>query len=323
MNKKTHDPQTSSLMDFWNSQQERLSLLSGMPMTDDVVKLTADFGESEIQAFEKLMQAQKHLASLLEQTSASPAVPAAVPATKVIPNPVIDNLDMSDPRTVRRFEIHPCERDGGIRGESVIPTSGILLLLGKADAHTNAMAEFFTGKGLTVKRIETNLSEEEAQALIEKNAEEGPITGMVMAANVYDDQNPEMCIYDHTMTAVYLIKHYTIYIRALKPDRRSMILFTTFLDGKLGFTGENEHYAYGTFNGIAKTLSIEFGDQADVKLIDFEPDVVPGKMLVMNSVSMAVCRKSAEPPMAEAGSQTVCSPGQKWQKTAVPTMPTM
>ncbi len=279
MNKKTHDPQTESLKDFWNSQQERLAFLSGMPMTDDIVKLTADFGEREIQAFEKLMQTQKYLASLLEQTSASPAVPAAVPAAKGVPNPIIDNLDMSDPRTVRRFEIHNCECSDVPRGESVIPASGILLLLGKADSCTNAMAEFFAGKGLNVKRIETNLSEEEAQALIEKNAEEGPIIGMVMAANVYDDQNPEMCIYDHTMTAVYLIKHYTIYIRALKPDWRSMILFTTFLDGKLGFTGENEHYAYGTFNGIAKTLSIEFGEQADVKLIDFEPDVVPGKML--------------------------------------------
>ncbi len=279
MNKKAHDPQTESLKDFWNSQQERLSFLSGMPMTDDIVKLTADFGESEIQAFEKLMQTQKYLASLLEQTSVSPAVPAAVPAAKGVPNPVIDNLDLSDPRTVRRFEIHPCERDGDTRGESVIPASGILLLLGKADAHTNAMAEFFAGKGLTVKRIETNLTEEEAEALIGTISQEGSITGMVMAANVYDDQNPEMCIYDHTMTAAHLIKHYTIYIRALKPDWRSMILFTTFLDGKLGFTGENDHYAYGTFNGIAKTLSIEFGEQADIKLIDFEPDVVPGKML--------------------------------------------
>ena len=152
MNKKTHDPQLESLKDFWDSQKERLSLLSGMPMTDDIVKRTADFGEREIQAFEKLMQTQKYLASLLEQTSASPAVPAVIPAAKGIPNPVIDNLEMSDPRTVRRFEIHPCERDGGIRGESMIPVSGILLLLGKADAHTNAMAEFFAGKGMQVTR---------------------------------------------------------------------------------------------------------------------------------------------------------------------------
>ena len=277
MNKKIHDPQTSSLMDFWNSQQERLSLLSGISMTDDVVKLTADFGESEIQAFEKLMQAQKYLATLLEQASAVPAVIPSV--TKGVPNPVIDNLDLSDPRTVRRFEIHNCECSDVPRGESVIPASGILLLLGKADAHTKAMAEFFTGKGMAVKQVEKNLSEEEAEALIAEIAEEGPITGMLMAANVYDDRDMNRCIYDHTMTAVYLIKHYTIYIRTRKPEWRSMILFTTFLDGRLGFTGENEHYAYGTFNGIAKTLSIEFGEQADVKLIDFEPEVIPAKML--------------------------------------------
>ena len=284
MNKKTHDPQTESLKDFWNSQKERLSLLSGITITDDVVKLTADFGECEIRAFEKLMQTQKKIASLMAQTASAPSAPdAAIPSAKGVPNPVIDNLDLSDPRTVRRFEIHPCECssecDGVTRGESVIPTSGILLLLGKADSHTNAMAEFFTGKGMTVKRLQTNLSEAEAEALVAKIAQEGPITGMVMAANVYDVRHPDMCIYDHTMTAAYLIKHYTIYIRALKPDWRSMVLFTTFLDGKLGFTGENEQYAYGTFNGIAKTLSIEFGEQADVKLIDFEPGIAPSKML--------------------------------------------
>ena len=44
MNKKTHDPQIESLKDFWDSQKERLSLLSGMPMTDDIVKRTADLG---------------------------------------------------------------------------------------------------------------------------------------------------------------------------------------------------------------------------------------------------------------------------------------
>jgi len=103
MNKKTHDPQTESLKDFWNSQQERLSLLNGRTITDDIVKLTAEFGECEIRAFEKLMQTQKQLASRMAQTALSPSVPTA----KGVPNPVIDNLDLSDPRTVRRFEIHP------------------------------------------------------------------------------------------------------------------------------------------------------------------------------------------------------------------------
>lgn len=277
MNKTAHDPQTASLMDFWNSQQERLSLLSGMPVTDDVIKLTADFGESEIQAFEKLMQAQKYLASLMTQIPASSAAPVSV--KKGVPNPVIDNLNLSDPRTVRRFEVHNCECSDAVRGESIVPASGILLLLGKADARTDAMAEFFGANGMTVRRIETNLTEEEAEALIAKTAEEGPITGMLMAANAWDDADRARCVYDHTMTAAYLIKHYTIYIRALKPGWRSMILFTTFLDGKMGFTGENEYYAYGTFNGLAKTLSIEFGEQADVKLIDFEPEIVPARMI--------------------------------------------
>ena len=280
MENRNYDPQTQSLKDFWDSQQERLSLLSGMPITKDVVKLTADFGESEIIIFEKLMQTQKHLATMLEQASlAHEAVSVMTPAPKGIPNPIIDNLDLSDPRTIRRFEIHPYECNGGTRRESKIPTSGILLLVGKADNRTNALVKFFADKGMTVKQIEENLSEEEAVALIEKVAKEAPITGLLITANTYDEQNRNQHIYDHTMTAVYLIKHYTIYIRALKPSFKSMVLFTTFLDGKMGFTGENEHYAYGTFNGIAKTLSIEFGEQADVKLIDFEPTVIPEKML--------------------------------------------
>jgi len=275
MNKHTLDPQTRSLNDFWNAQQERLARLSDATITDAVVRLTADFGECEIRAFEKLMQTQKQLASMMVQTGAA----SAPSAPKGVPNPIIDNLDLSDPRTVRRFEIHSCEYNGGTRGESCIPSTGILLLLGKADAHTDAMTEFFAGRGLTVKRLETTLSEEEAAAIIAETAQMGPITGLLLAANVYDEADMDGCIYAHTMTAAYLIKQYTIYIRALKPDWKSMILFTTFLDGKLGFTGKNAHYAYGTFNGIAKTLSIEFGEQADVKLIDFEPDIAPARML--------------------------------------------
>ena len=277
MNNRTHEPQTQSLMDFWNAQQKRLSLLSGMPVTDAVVQLTAAFGEQEVRAFEKLMLTQHQLASLLAQsTTAVP--PEAVSTVGRIPNPVLDALDLSDPRTVRRFEIHNCERSDAPRGESVIPPSGILLLLGRADARTDALAAYFGGKGLTVKRLETNLSEEDAEALIRRTAEEGPITGLFLAANAYDHIDMDGCVYDHTMTAVYLIKQYTIYIRALKPAWRSMVLFATFLDGKLGFTGESEHYAYGTFNGVAKTLSIEFGEQADVKLVDFEPTVTPAQM---------------------------------------------
>ena len=277
MNNRTYDPQAESLKVFWDSQQERLSLLSGKTITDEVLNLTAAFGDSEIAAFEKLMQTQKELAALLDQAPLAPV--AAAPAPKGIPNPIIDNLDLSDPRTVRRFEIRSVGRDDVPRTESMVPTFGVLLMLGRKDAYTDAMADYFTGKGLTVKRIEQNLTEGEAQALITETAKEGPITGMAFAANAYDDQDLEQCIYDHTMTAAYLIKHYTIYIRELKPSWKGMMFFATFLDGKMGYTGENGHYAYGTFNGIAKTLSIEFGQQTSVKLIDFQPDVTPARML--------------------------------------------
>ena len=258
MENRNYDPQFESLKDFWNAQQERLSLLSGMTMTDDALKFTAAFGESEIMIFEKLMQTQKQLAEMMAKKTVVSTVSAAAPLIKRISNPVIDNLDLSDPKTVRRFEIHPYECDGGARGEAVTPAPGILLLPARMDSRVKALAEFFTAKGMTVKQIEKNLSEEDAAALIAETAGEGPITGMLIPANLYGGEDRDQDIYEHTMTVVYLIKHYTIYIRALKPELRSMVLFTTFLDGKLGFTGENDHYAYGMFNGVAKTLSIEF-----------------------------------------------------------------
>ena len=273
MDNKMYDPQFESLKVFWEAQGKRLELLSGMTITDDILRQTAAFGDSEIAVFEKLMQTQKTLAGLMERSCAAPAC-----APRGVYNPVIDDLDLSDPKTVRRFEIQSVERVGVQPGESMIPTFGILLLLGKKDAYTDTMAQFFTDKGLTVKRLEQNMTEEEAQALIASVSKEGPITGMAFAANAYDSKDQDQCAYDHTMTAVYLIKHYTIYVRETKPDWKGMVFFATFLDGKMGFTGENEHYAYGTFNGIAKALAIEFGQQAAVKLIDFQPDVTPGKM---------------------------------------------
>lgn len=276
MSNKMYDPQAESLKVYWDSQQERLKLLSGMTLTNRVLDLTASFGEAEIQAFEKLMQTQKLLSGLLTQV---PAAPAAQRVRKGVYNPVIDDLDLSDPRTVRRFEIRSVERSDVQRGEDLTPSFGTMLMLGRKDAYTDAMADYFTGKGLTVKRVEKELTEEEAQALIAETAKEGPITGMAFLANAYDDHDMERCIHDHTMTAVYLIKHYTIYIRERKPGWKGLMYFATFLDGKMGFTGENEHYAYGTFNGIAKTLSIEFGQQAAVKLIDFQPDVTVSRML--------------------------------------------
>lgn len=311
MKKKIYDPQLESLKVFWDSQQERLSLLQGVPITDDVVKLTSEFGECEIKIFEKLMQTQKQIAMMLEQAAHAPVTGTAAITKKGVPNPVIDNLDLSDPRTVRRFEIHTYEKDGGERGASVIPAFGILLLVGNTDARTSALKKFFIEKGMTVKQIETNLSEEEAAALIEETAKEAPITGLVMTANTYSGENIDESVYEHTMTAVHLIKHYTIYIRSLKPDFRSMIFFATFLDGKLGFTGENEHYAYGTFNGIAKTLSIEFGEQADVKLIDFEPTVTPEKMLEIVEDELRI-----HDALPEIG--RTCD-GKRWSANGIPT----
>lgn len=285
MENRKYDPQTESLKDFWNSQQERLALLSGISITDDILRLTAAFGESELAMFEKLMRTQKQLSLLLEQTSAASE---AVPAVKRISNPVIESLNLSDPKTVRRFEIHPYENVEGVRGKSMIPSDGILLFVGKKDFHTMALSDFFMKKGMTVRWIEGNLSEEEASDRITKTAQEGEIKGLVIPANTDVGEDMDESIYEHTMTVANLIKHYTIYIRALKPTWKSMIFFATFLDGKLGFMGENDHYAYGTFNGIAKTLAIEFGEHANVKLIDFEPNVTAEEMLAITEDELCI-----------------------------------
>ena len=60
----------------------------------------------------------------------------------------------------------------------MIPSFGIILMLGKKDAYTDAMTDFFTEKGLSVKRLEQNMTEEEAQTRIAEAASEGAITGM-------------------------------------------------------------------------------------------------------------------------------------------------
>ena len=302
MDNRMYDPQLESLKVFWEAQKQRLDLLSGMSITEEVLRQTAAFGDSEITVFEKLMKTQKMLAGLMESSSG-----ASVSTPRGVYNPVIDDLDMSDPKTVRRFEIQSQERVGVQQGESMIPTFGVMLLLGKKDSHTDTMADFFAGKGLTVKRLEQNLTEEEAQALIADVSKEGPITGMAFAANAYDAQDQDQCAYDHTMTAVYLIKHYTIYIRELKPDWKGLVFFATFLDGKMGFTGENEHYAYGTFNGIAKALAIEFGQQAAVKLIDFQPDVAPGKMAELLADELSIHDYGPEIGRTNDGKRWTCT----------------
>ena len=73
MDNRMYDPQFESLKVFWEAQEKRLGLLSGMTVTDDVLRQTAAFGDCEITAFEKLMKTQKLLADLMERSAAAPA----------------------------------------------------------------------------------------------------------------------------------------------------------------------------------------------------------------------------------------------------------
>ena len=77
MDNRNYDPQFESLKVFWESQEQRLRLLSGIRITDEILKQTAAFGDSEIAVFEKLMNTQKTLAGLMEHSSAAVAAEAA------------------------------------------------------------------------------------------------------------------------------------------------------------------------------------------------------------------------------------------------------
>lgn len=268
-----------SLYDFWAAQEKQVDILKqyvqkGGSINEYVQEVNNAVGASDLAAFQKLMQTQSMLAGMLndmEQNENS--------VSSGMPNPVLDKIDLNDTTTMKRFDIQSLDCSDVVRGESICPKDGVMLLFGRPDVYTAAMKAYFTSKGLSVHCVEQNFAaEEEAAHCIEELGKGNVTLSMMLTANLHSE-NQNLDFYDYMMSVIYLVKHYTIHVRETKTIGRGVVLFSTFLDGKLGLTGTSKNYCYGTFNGIAKTLSIEFKDKAEIRLIDFEEAIAPDKMI--------------------------------------------
>lgn len=298
-----------SLYDFWAAQEKQLDILKhyaaqGGVINGNVNALNDSIGANDLAAFEKLMQTQSILVGMLNDMGTK-----EVSISSAIPNPVIDQIDLNDPTSMKRFEIQNLDCSDAVRGTSICPKDGVMLLFGKPDAHTVAMKEYFMAKGLSVHCVEQNFADEdEASRLIAELGKNGVTVSMMLVANLHSE-NQNIDFYEYTMSVIYLVKHYTIHVRETKPVGRGAVLFATFLDGKLGLTGKSLNYCYGTFNGIAKTLSIEFEEKADVKLIDFEENVAPDKMIEL--LEDELCVNDEKPEIGRTFD------GKRWSTTGV------
>lgn len=291
--KNVHQNQADALEAYWKSQDEKIKRLEsfvelGGSISTEFNQMMEEFQQTGMRAYEQLMHGQKMLLAHLNNTETMVSVASAplsqsVVSKKEVINPwaneVIDSIDLTDPKTIKRREVQitPCEDT--TRGKSALPKSGIILFLGEEDAYGKKLKNYLQEHGLLVKHIQNFLEEEEAKSLIAETIKEDEITGLVVLGNKYYNTKERECYYDYIMTVVHIIKHFVIYIRTQKSDRQWLFLFHTFLDGKLGMTGKSEYFHYGTFNGMAKCIPIELRDLVYVKEIDFEPTIKAETMI--------------------------------------------
>lgn len=291
MKKQTYvrQKQADALEVYWKSQARKLKTLEdyvkqGGSVTAELCQTIESFEGSGITAYEKMIHGQKMLAQLIGTVSAELPQPQAVAAETEAPNPwanpVIDALDLEDPETIKRMEaqVIPCEDTP--RGESALPKSGIMLMLGDEDDYAKALKSYLLDHGLQVHHIRDFLTEEEAEAQVASVAREGEIAGLVVLGNKYYSAEERDRYYDYILTVFFLVKRIVIHVRANgKNDRQLLFLFNTFMDGRLGITGTSEAYHYGAFNGMAKCMGIELYTFSYVKEIDFEPSINTDTMI--------------------------------------------
>lgn len=264
-----------ALHSYWRSQEQKLQALEqyvtgGGTFSEELSCMVDRMQRSGMTVYEQMMKTQQMLAAHLAD------VP---PAGNPWANPVIDAIDLEDPKTIKRREVQIEVCEDTPRGESAIPESGVLLMLGAEDSYAKALKAHLRAKGLRVRHIQGLLTEEEAEAQVAEAATEGLITGMVVLGNKYYSAAERERYYDYIMTIACLIKRYVIYTRAQSQQRNWLFLFHTFLDGKLGMTGESDHYYYGPLNGMAKCIEIELRGNVYSKLIDFAPGMSNERML--------------------------------------------
>lgn len=273
-----------ALKSYWNSQNQKLQLLEqhvaqGGSFSGELAQMMAQMQDSGMTAYEQMMKTQQMLQRYLaENADAAPAVPEK-PAENPWANPVIDAIDLEDPKTIKRREVQLTLCEDTPRGESALPESGILLMLGDEDSYAGALKAHLTARGLQIRHIRSFLTEDEAEAQVAEAAREGLITGLVVLGNKYYAEADRDRYYDYIMTIACLIKRFVIYTREQKVQRQWLFLFNTFLDGRLGMTGQSEYYYYGTLNGMAKCIEIELRGNVYVKEIDFEPGMTNEAML--------------------------------------------
>ena len=274
--------QADALNAYWKSQNQKIKLLEsfveqGGILSPELTRVVEEFQNSGMKAYEQLMLSQGMLLSRLAQ--AQPCVAAEKENTNPWANEIIDAIDLNDPETIKRMEVQITRCEDTLRGESALPKSGTILLLGDEDAYGKALKTYLLDRGLMVKHIRDFLDEDKAEAEIAAATREGEIAGMVVLGNKYYSAEDRDHYYDYILTVANLIKRYVIYIRAQKSDRQWLFLFNTFLDGKLGMTGKSEYYHYGTLNGMAKCIEIELRGSVYVKEIDFDPTMETGSMI--------------------------------------------
>lgn len=275
-----HQKQADALDAYLSSQTRKLQLLErfveqGGSLSAELRQVVERFENDGMMAYEQMLRGQKLLLSQLTQGQTAVAKETANPWA----NPVIDAIDLDDPETIKRRQVQivPCEATP--RGESALPKSGIILMLGDEDAYGKALKQYLQDHGLTIRHIQSFLNEDEAEAQVVAAAQEGEIAGLVVLGNKYFSDAEKDHYYDYILTIATLIKRVVIHIHGLRSHRQWLFLFNTFLDGKLGMTGTSDHYHYGALNGMAKCIAIELYGSVYVKEIDFEPTMAPDTMI--------------------------------------------
>lgn len=291
MKKGTYERQTQAqaLNAYLQSQTRKMKLLEdytaqGGSISAELRQIVEEFERNGITAYEQMLHGQKLLmAQLADVPAAAPAPvqPAPVAAGSANPwaNPVIDAIDLDSPKTIKRREVQITLCEDTPRGESALPKSGIILMLGDEDTYAKALKAHLHNRGLKIRHIPNFLTEDEAEAEVVAAAREDEIAGLVVLGNKYYSREDRDRYYDYILTIATLIKRFVIYIRAQKSNRQWLFLFNTFQDGKLGMTGKSEYYHYGTLSGMAKCIEIELRGSVYVKEIDFEPGMEPAAML--------------------------------------------
>lgn len=270
-----------ALENYWQSQNSQINMLEQFVENGGIIsqkfnEVTSDFQDTSFKSFNKFIDTQNKLMSYLSlyKNESIMSINEAAPEEQSLDGGLYDNkilksIDLNDKNSIKRFEINPQKCEKADYSESSLPKHGMIIILGKKDKYVDELNKYLISKGLETDIVSDILDEPQTEKYVSSIKKE--ITGLIIVANSHYADGENIGYYNFIMSSYYMIKHFSIYIH----DRKSkdcLMLFNTFLDGNLGSTGKSEDYAYGSLNGMAKTLAIEFKGMANVKLIDFQPD---------------------------------------------------